>query len=180
MAAKRRRDVHNSKAFASADAEGLRRPPRRTGPSPSLKGIRWDRLTRLGLLVALLLVLLSYVGPATNYWESWHLNRETRADVQTLREDNARLRERARDARPAAAGGARGPKARHGTPRRTGVRRARPAAGPLAPSGPAGPASLPPMAAPVENAVLQWEDGYARVRALRAEEGPASTRSAAW
>jgi hypothetical protein len=25
------------------------------------------------------------------------------------------------------------------------------------------------MAAPVENAVLQWEDGYARVRAARAE-----------
>ena len=27
------------------------------------------------------------------------------------------------------------------------------------------------MAAPVENAVLQWEDGYARVRAARAEDG---------
>jgi len=27
------------------------------------------------------------------------------------------------------------------------------------------------MAAPVENAVLQWEDGYARVRAARAEGG---------
>jgi cell division protein FtsB len=66
------------------------------GPSPYLRGIRWDRVTRLGLLVALLLVLLSYVGPATNYYESWHLNRETRADVQNLREDNARLRERAR------------------------------------------------------------------------------------
>ena len=66
-----------------------------TGRSLSRHGIRWDRLSRLGLLVALLLVLLSYLGPATNYWESWHLNRETRAEVQTLREDNARLRERA-------------------------------------------------------------------------------------
>lgn len=28
------------------------------------------------------------------------------------------------------------------------------------------------MAAPVENAVLQWEDGYARVREARAEGGP--------
>jgi hypothetical protein len=27
------------------------------------------------------------------------------------------------------------------------------------------------MAAPVENAVLQWEDGYARLRAARAEQG---------
>ena len=65
-------------------------------PSLNLHGIRWDRLSRLGLLVALLLVLLSYLGPATDYWESWHLKRETRAEVQTLREDNARLRERVR------------------------------------------------------------------------------------
>ena len=28
------------------------------------------------------------------------------------------------------------------------------------------------MAAPVENAVLQWEDGFARVRAARAEGAP--------
>jgi cell division protein FtsB len=67
------------------------------GPALRLHGIRWDRVARLSLLIALLLVLLSYVGPATKYWEAWHLNRETRADVQGLREDNARLRERARD-----------------------------------------------------------------------------------
>ena len=70
---------------------------RAAGRSVRLQGIRWDRVARLSLLVALMLVLLSYLGPATDYWESWHLNRETRADVQTLREDNARLRERARE-----------------------------------------------------------------------------------
>jgi cell division protein FtsB len=59
-------------------------------------GIRWDRVARLSLLLALLLVLLSYVGPATKYWEAWHLSRETRSDVRSLREDNARLRDRAR------------------------------------------------------------------------------------
>lgn len=74
---------------------GGRRQP--AAPALSLQGIRWDRVARLSLLVALLLVLLSYIGPATNYWESWHLNRETRSEVQTLREDNARLRHRARD-----------------------------------------------------------------------------------
>jgi cell division protein FtsB len=68
-----------------------------TGPSLRLDGIRWDRVARLSLLVALLLVLLSYLGPATKYWEAWHLNRETRADVQSLRTDNARLRDRTRD-----------------------------------------------------------------------------------
>jgi cell division protein FtsB len=70
---------------------------RAAGPSLRLHGIRWDRVARLSLLIALLLVLLSYVGPTTKYWEAWHLNRETRADVQGLREDNARLRQRARD-----------------------------------------------------------------------------------
>jgi cell division protein FtsB len=74
---------------------GARRKP--AAPALNLQGIRWDRVARLSLLVALLLVLLSYIGPATNYWESWHLNRETRSEVHTLREDNARLRQRARD-----------------------------------------------------------------------------------
>jgi len=65
------------------------------GPAPRLRGIRWDRVARLSLLVTLLLVLLSYIGPAANYWEAWNLNRETRTEVRTLRQDNARLRERA-------------------------------------------------------------------------------------
>ena len=72
----------------------------RRGAAPSplrLQDIRWDRVARLSLLVALLLVLLSYTGPVTNYWQAWHLNHETRTDVQTLREDNAHLRERAHD-----------------------------------------------------------------------------------
>jgi cell division protein FtsB len=71
--------------------------PAAAGPALRLPGIRWDRVARLSLLFALLLVLLSYVGPATNYWEAWHLNRETRSEVRTLREDNAQLRERARE-----------------------------------------------------------------------------------
>jgi cell division protein FtsB len=66
-------------------------------PAFRLQGIRWDRVARLSLVVALLLVLLSYIGPATKYWEAWHLNRETRSEVQTLRSDNARLRDRARE-----------------------------------------------------------------------------------
>ena len=61
-----------------------------------LQGIRWDRVARLSLLLALLLVLISYVGPATKYWESWQLSRKTKAEVTDLRQDNARLRARAR------------------------------------------------------------------------------------
>jgi cell division protein FtsB len=60
-----------------------------------LQGIRWDRVARLSLVFALVLVLFMYIGPAANYWESWQLSRKTRAEVSTLREDNARLRKRA-------------------------------------------------------------------------------------
>jgi hypothetical protein len=81
-------------APVSRRISGGRRPI--AGSPLRLGGIRWDRVARVSLLLALLLVLLSYVGPAAKYWEAWHLNRKTRADVQSLRDDNARLRERAR------------------------------------------------------------------------------------
>ena len=105
---------------------------RRAAAAPSLRlqGIRWDRVARLSLLVALLLVLLSYIGPATKYWEAWHLNRETRAEVQTLREDNAALRERAAELDRTRSGSSWRLAPRHGPPGRAGVRRAGPAAGP--------------------------------------------------
>jgi cell division protein FtsB len=44
----------------------------------------------------LVAILLSYVGPATNYLRSWQLARETTSEVKDLRQDNARLRARAR------------------------------------------------------------------------------------
>ena len=77
-----------------------RRPARRAGMGTqaiSLRGIRWDRVARLSLLIALGLVLLMYVRPATRYLEAWQLSRDTRSEVQELRADNARLRERKRE-----------------------------------------------------------------------------------
>jgi cell division protein FtsB len=59
-------------------------------------GIRWDRLARVSLLLVLLAVLVSYLGPAANYVESWRLAKQTRAELQELRSDNDRLRERAK------------------------------------------------------------------------------------
>ena len=89
MASTARRAAPRARRISGGGGAAAQRPVR-------LQGIRWDRVTRLGLLVALFLVLLSYISPATKYWEAWHLNRETRADVHDLRADNARLRERAR------------------------------------------------------------------------------------
>ena len=63
----------------------------------SLRGIRWDRVARLSLLMALALVLLLYVRPAARYLEAWQLSRDTRGELQELRSDNAHLRERRRE-----------------------------------------------------------------------------------
>jgi cell division protein FtsB len=63
----------------------------------SVRGIRWDRVARLSLLVALGLVLLLYISPATKYFEAWQLSRETHTELRDLRADNARLRARARE-----------------------------------------------------------------------------------
>ena len=48
------------------------------------------------LLLVLLAVLVSFLGPATKYVRTWQLARETRAEVRELRDDNARLRQEAK------------------------------------------------------------------------------------
>ena len=50
----------------------------------------------MSLLLVLLAVLVSYVGPAANYLESWRLAKQTRTELNGLRADNAHLRERAK------------------------------------------------------------------------------------
>ena len=80
---------------------GRRSAPARLGGlgagAISVRGIRWDRVARLSLLVALGIVLLLYISPATKYFEAWQLSRETASEVSDLRTDNARLRARARE-----------------------------------------------------------------------------------
>jgi cell division protein FtsB len=65
----------------------------------SLRGIRWDRVARLSLLIALLFVLLLYVKPVTRYFEAWRLSGDTQGEVKELRGDNAALRARAKELR---------------------------------------------------------------------------------
>jgi cell division protein FtsB len=74
-------------------AANRRRPARKRA---GRGGIRWDRLARVSLLLVLLAVLVSYLGPAANYIESWRLAKQTRAELQQLRTDNDRLRDRAK------------------------------------------------------------------------------------
>jgi len=84
------------RASSPARARAGTRPARSRSRAGVAGGIRWDRVARITLLVVLVAVLISYVGPATNYLQSWKLAGQTKAEVQNLRQDNARLRAKAR------------------------------------------------------------------------------------
>jgi cell division protein FtsB len=58
------------------------------------RGIRWDRVGRVALLIVLFGVVGLYVGPAINVVETWHEAKVRRADVRELQRENARLRAR--------------------------------------------------------------------------------------
>lgn len=62
-------------------------------------GIRWDRVARVCLVAVLAAIIVSYIGPATDYFRAWKLSGETRAEVQSLQSDNARLRQRVKHLR---------------------------------------------------------------------------------
>jgi hypothetical protein len=84
---------------ATARADAPRRAARARAPArarPGKGGIRWDRVGRVSLVVVLALVLLSYIGPATEYVRSWRLASDTRNEVHQLKHDNALMRLRAK------------------------------------------------------------------------------------
>ena len=58
------------------------------------RGIRWDRLGRVALLLVLGLVLYLYVGPAMAWIEAYGEAGRKRAEVAALKERNARLQAR--------------------------------------------------------------------------------------
>jgi cell division protein FtsB len=90
-------------AAARAAPRTAARPRRRTASRPRSRParrpaakIRWDRVARTTLLIVLVVVLFSFLGPATKYFRSWQLARETRGEVRQLRTDNARLTQEAK------------------------------------------------------------------------------------
>jgi cell division protein FtsB len=58
------------------------------------RGIRWDRVSRVTLLVVLLGILFLYVGPARSYWSTVQEAKHRRAEVGALKRENAKLRAR--------------------------------------------------------------------------------------
>lgn len=83
------------------------RAPRRAPAAPpkarpralpgGARGIRWDRVSRVALLVVLLGLLFLYVGPARSYWSTVQEAKHRRAEVTRLKHENTKLRAR-RDA----------------------------------------------------------------------------------
>jgi cell division protein FtsB len=61
------------------------------------RGIRWDRVSRVGLLVVLVGIVALYIGPARSYVSTMKDATAKRGHVQQLQRENARLRAR-RDA----------------------------------------------------------------------------------
>jgi cell division protein FtsB len=60
-------------------------------------GIRWDRLGRWALIGVFALVLYLYIGPALNWISTYREAGRQRAQVATLRAENAKLRERKKE-----------------------------------------------------------------------------------
>jgi cell division protein FtsB len=58
------------------------------------RGIRWDRVSRVALLVVLLGILGLYIGPARNYLSTMQQAKQRRAEVSQLKRENERLRAR--------------------------------------------------------------------------------------
>jgi cell division protein FtsB len=83
--------------MARAAAASARPRPRTTARRRS--GIRWDRVGRLALLGTLLVVVLLYVSPLTNWIRQSRTASEHRTELRELERDNARLKTRIRNLR---------------------------------------------------------------------------------
>jgi cell division protein FtsB len=88
-----------SSAPASRRAPSAARPARQRPRvlAGGAAAIRWDRVSRVALLVVLLVLVYLYAGPARSYWDTVRQAKQRRADVAVLKRENHRLRVR-RDA----------------------------------------------------------------------------------
>jgi cell division protein FtsB len=66
--------------------------------------IRWDRLGRVVLVLVIMGVLVSYIGPTLRVFDTWRESRAGEARLQELSRENAALTEQAKELdKPAAA-----------------------------------------------------------------------------
>jgi cell division protein FtsB len=84
-------------ARAPRRAPAARRKARPRVMAGGARGIRWDRVSRVALLVVLLGMVFLYVGPARSYWSTVQEAKHRRGEVARLKHENTKLRAR-RDA----------------------------------------------------------------------------------
>jgi cell division protein FtsB len=70
-------------------------PRRRASAGLKRGGIRWDRLSRVALLVLLGAILLMYISPAKHWWDSSRTAAAQTEELNHLEAENRRLTERA-------------------------------------------------------------------------------------
>jgi cell division protein FtsB len=78
-------------------ARGYRmRPVPRRGPRGRGRGrIHWDKLGRVVLVLALFVILASYVNPLLGFVDAWRDAGSERAQLERLQSEHSRLRARA-------------------------------------------------------------------------------------
>jgi cell division protein FtsB len=79
-------------ARASRQAAAPRPRSRPKALPGGARGIRWDRVSRVALLIVLVGIVGLYVGPARSYWSTLHEAKHRRAEVAHLKRENAKLR----------------------------------------------------------------------------------------
>jgi cell division protein FtsB len=56
--------------------------------------IQWDRVGRVALVLVLILICISYVSPALNFFDAYRDSKAEHASLADLRVENAKLRQR--------------------------------------------------------------------------------------
>ena len=79
---------------ARVDPHAITTPPRAPRQRVVVGGrrIRWDRLSRMAILVVFVGVAALYVGPLASFWSAHREAGNRRAQVERLRTENTQLR----------------------------------------------------------------------------------------
>ncbi len=76
-------------------ARGYRlKPAPRTTSRGGASRIQWDRVGRVALVLVLIAICVSYVGPALNFFDAWRDSKGEHASLTDLRAEQAKLRQR--------------------------------------------------------------------------------------
>jgi cell division protein FtsB len=76
-------------------ARGYRlRPAPRTRSRGGGSRIHWDRVGRIALVLVLVAICISYIGPSLNFFDAWRDSKAEHAALAELKAENARLGQR--------------------------------------------------------------------------------------